>query len=139
MSIQPIVTDHGFLTGKSGNYIPGRDEYIIRDLLDTANAHKERCAGLAAPQIGHHIRAVVARMGNEFVPFINPVIIKHSPGWYYIEEGCLSLEGKRSVKRYHTIMVNYTDAKGNRRTRQFSGPIAQILQHEIDHLNGVLI
>ena len=137
--VRGIVNDSAFLSQKSKPFLWGLDNHIIQNLLDTAEAHKERCAGLAAPQIGKLKRAIVVRMGNEFVPFINPVIIKHSPGWYYTEEGCLSLEGKRSVKRYHTIMVSYTDAKGNRRTRQFSGPIAQILQHEIDHLNGVLI
>lgn len=131
--------DRDFLTQKSEPFLWGLDNHIIQNLLDTAEAHKERCAGLAAPQIGKLKRVVVVRMGNEFVPLINPVIIKKSTGFYYTMEGCLSLDGQHNVKRHHTILVSYTAKNGKNMVRQFSGRIAQIIQHEVDHLNGILI
>lgn len=139
MAVREIVKDPNFLTQKSGIFVPGQDDYIIQDLLDTANAHKENCAGLAAPQIGYLKRVILVRNGDKYIPFINPVIMKRSPKTYMTEEGCLSLDGKRAIKRHVSVMVMWTDLKGKRKTQTFDNHIAQIIQHEVDHLNGVLI
>lgn len=137
--VREIVKDTGFLSKKSDPFVFGQNDHIIQDLLDTANAHKENCAGLAAPQIGELKRVVVVRMNDKFVPFINPVVIKRSPGVYHTMEGCLSLDGQRNVKRHYIIMVSYTTKNGKNKVQQFGGYVAQIIQHEADHLNGILI
>lgn len=137
--VREIVKDPEFLSKKSETFIFGQDDHIIQDLLDTVNAHKENCAGLAAPQIGELKRVIVVRMNDKFVPFINLKIIKKSPGVYHTMEGCLSLDGQRNVKRHYTIMVSYTTTNGKNKVQQFGGDIAQIIQHEVDHLNGILI
>lgn len=139
MAIKTIVKDIAFLSQRSVQFVRGRDDSILVDMLDTAKAHMENCAGLAAPQIGELKRAILVRNGDKFIPFINPVIIKKSGRTYTAEEGCLSLDGKRAVKRYESVMVAFTDVKGKRTTKTFNGSIAEILQHEIDHLNGILI
>lgn len=115
------------------------DGELLRDMLDTAEAHKENCVGLAAIQVGVAKRAILVRMGDKFVPFLNPMIIHKSPQTYYADEGCLSLDGTRSVKRHRTIKVMWTEPNGKRRVREFNGFTAQIIQHEVDHCNGVLI
>jgi peptide deformylase len=115
------------------------DGELLRDMLDTAEAHKENCVGLAAIQVGVAKRAILVRMGNKFVPFLNPTIIYRSPQTYCANEGCLSLDGTRLVKRHRTIKVMWTESNGKRHVREFSGFTAQIIQHEVDHCNGVLI
>lgn len=115
------------------------DGELLRDMLDTAEAHKENCVGLAAIQVGVAKRAILVRMGDKFVPFLNPMIIHRSPQTYCADEGCLSLDGTRSVKRHRTIKVMWTEPNGKKRVREFSGFTAQIIQHEVDHCNGVLI
>lgn len=115
------------------------DGELLRDMLDTAEAHKENCVGLAAIQVGVAKRAILVRMDDKFVPFLNPMIIHKSPQTYCADEGCLSLDGTRSVKRHRTIKVMWTEPNGKRRVREFSGFTAQIIQHEVDHCNGVLI
>jgi peptide deformylase len=115
------------------------DNELLRDMIDTANAHKENCAGLAAIQIGVAKRAILVRMGDTFVPFINPMIIHKSSQTYCANEGCLSLDGTRAVKRHRTVKAMWTDAKGKRHVREFKGFVAQIIQHEVDHCDGILI
>ena len=137
--IRDIVKDENVLRQKSESFVFGRDDYLITDLLDTANAHKDRCAGLACIQIGVAKRVVLVRFGDTFIPFINPAIIKKSPQTYIAQEGCLSLDGLRTVKRHKSVKVMWTDQNGKRKVQEFSGYIAEILQHEIDHCNGVLI
>ena len=139
MSVKAIIKDPSFITQKSEPFIFGKDDHIIQDLLDTAEAHKENCAGLAAVQIGYLKRVILVKQDKQFIPFINPVIIKHSPNWYYTMEGCLSLDGQRNVKRYRSIMVSYMTLNGKKHTKQFDGFVAEIIQHEVDHLKGVLI
>lgn len=134
-----IVKDIEFLKQKSEPFIIGEDDSIIIDMIDTANAHKENCVGLAGVQIGVLKRVILVRNGDEFIPFINPIIVKRSGKTYIANEGCLSLEGKRNVKRWYAVMVAWTDTKGKRNVKIFNGYFAEILQHEIDHLNGVLI
>lgn len=137
--IKEIVKDTEFLTQKSEQVSLEEAQEIITDLLDTANHHIDNCAGLAAPQIGINKRVVVVRNGDHFFPMVNPVVVKKSGKKFLNHEGCLSLEGVRAVERYSSVLVNYTDGKGKRQTKTFNGTLAIIVQHETDHLNGVLI
>ena len=137
--VKDIIKDEGILTQKSEHFIFGEDEYIIQDLLDTANAHKENCAGLASIQIGIPKRVILVRQGDKFVPFINPMILQKSPKTYIATEGCLSLDGQRTVKRHASIKVVWRTVSGQRKVQMFNGYTAEILQHEIDHCNGIII
>lgn len=115
------------------------DEYLIQDMLDTANYHIDHCLGLAAVQIGVLKRIIVVKIGKNFRPFINPVIINRSKETYLAKEGCLSLEGQREVRRHRTVKVAYTTRNKQVKVETFSGITAEIIQHEVDHLNGILI
>lgn len=137
--IKEIVKDENILTQKSERVEFEEAKEIIADLLDTAKAHMDVCAGLAAPQIGVLKKVIVVRNGNSFYPMINPVILKRTGNQFNSREGCLSLEGQRVVKRYPTIMVSYQDSNGKQQTKTFNNMLAVIIQHEVDHLNGKLI
>ena len=137
--IKDIVKDETILTQKSEQVNFEDAQHIIVDLLDTANEHIDHCAGLAAPQIGVNKRVVVIRNGDTFHPMINPVIIKKSGKRFINSEGCLSLDGIRSVERSTSVLVSYIDKSGKRLTKTFNGMPAIIIQHEVDHLNGILI
>jgi peptide deformylase len=137
--IKEIIKDEEFLTQKSEAVTFEEAQEIITDLLDTANYHIDNCAGLAAPQIGVHKRVVVIRNGNTFFPMVNPVVVKKTGKKFVNHEGCLSLEGTRAVERYSSVLVGYLDKSGKRITKTFNGILAIIVQHETDHLNGVLI
>lgn len=115
-------------------------QIVVRDLIDTANAHKEsgNCVGLAAIQIGVPTRILVVFNGNEFVPIVNPRILRFFGTKYEAEEGCMSLDGVRKVKRSYGIEIMRETKQGFVKERH-KGFKAQILQHEIDHLNGKLI
>jgi len=135
--IQPIMKDPIFLGGKS---LPATadDLQVAQDLLDTLAAHREGCVGMAANMIGIRKRIIVFdNEGTDMVMF-NPEIIKQE-GLYETEEGCLSLTGVRKTKRYQKIKVQYYNAAFQIRIKTFSGWTAQIIQHEIDHCNGILI
>jgi peptide deformylase len=137
--IKEIVKDEAILTQKSETVSMEEAKEIIADLLDTAKAHIDNCAGLAAPQIGVNKRVVVVRSGDSFFPMVNPVVVKKTGKKFLNHEGCLSLDGIRVVERYASVLVNYTDGKGKRQTKTFNGTLAIVIQHETDHLNGVLI
>ena len=137
--IKEIIKDESFLTQPSDSVSFEEAQEIITDLLDTAKAHIDDCAGLAAPQIGILKKVIVVRSGNNFFPMINPMIIKKSGQKFVNTEGCLSLEGCRQVERYPSILVGYVDKSGKRVTKTFNGTTAIIIQHETDHLKGVLI
>lgn len=115
------------------------DAELLRDMIDTANAHRDNCVGLAAIQVGVPKRVILVRQGDTFVPFINPMIIKRSPRTYVTVEGCLSLDGERTVKRHSSIKVVWTTPGGKKKSQDFHGHLAQIIQHEVDHCNGILI
>jgi peptide deformylase len=115
------------------------DRRVVIDLLNTAQAHEDRCAGLAAIQIGIPKRVIVVKMGSRFAAMLNPVILWRSKETYTAEEGCLSLDGTRKVKRHEAVKVGYQDRNGKRRLEQYGGMIAEIIQHEVDHCNGILI
>ena len=136
-----IVKDPEILSQKSVPFDLNdeADIALLGDMIDTAEAYKENCVGLAAIQIGVPKRVILVRQGNNFTPFINPVIIQKSPRTYVTEEGCLSLDGTRSVKRHYSIKVTWTTFAGKKQVKEFKGFIAEIIQHEVDHCNGILI
>lgn len=135
--VRPIVKDVFFLAQKSENASEA-DAEVIMDLLDTLRANANRCVGMAANMIGVRKRIIVFSMGPFQVAMVNPVIVKKT-GAYETEEGCLSLTGVRKTIRYEKIEVEYLDQKFQKQRQQYSGWTAQIIQHEIDHCNGILI
>lgn len=137
--IKEIVKDENILRQKSELFVIGEDDYLITDMIDTANSHKDNCAGLACIQIGVAKRVILVKQNNSYVVFINPMIIKKNPKTYITKEGCLSLDGMRAVKRHKSVKVVYTTIQGKRKVQEFNGYVAQIIQHEIDHCNGILI
>ena len=115
------------------------DMQVAVDLMDTLAANAERCVGMAANMIGVHKRILVFSAGPFNVVMFNPVIVKKS-GEYEAEEGCLSLlGGPRKTKRFQKIKVRYQTTAFQTRLKTFTGWTAQIIQHEIDHCNGILI
>lgn len=135
--VRPIMKDIFFLNQKSEPATKD-DMQVVTDLLDTLKANEDGCVGMAANMIGVKKRIIVVNMGFMNVPMINPVIVKKS-GAYETEEGCLSLTGVRKTTRYQDVEVEYLDAGWNKQRQKFSGWIAQIIQHECDHLEGVII
>ena len=115
------------------------DLETARDLLDTLQAHRETCVGMAANMIGIHSRIIAFDNEGTLAVMLNPEILKISEP-YDTQEGCLSLlGGPRKTKRYQKIKVEYQTAEFQTRLKTFEGWTAQIIQHEIDHCNGVLI
>lgn len=114
------------------------DMQVIKDLLDTLKANEEGCVGLAANMIGVKKRIIAINMNGINVPMVNPVILNKS-GEYETEEGCLSLIGERKTTRYNEIEVEYLDKSFKKKREKYNGWIAQIIQHEIDHCNGIII
>ena len=138
MMVRELMHDPIFLARKS---VPAtaEDLEVARDLLDTLTFHKEGCVGMAANMIGVTKRIIVFDDEGEYMTMLNPVILKASD-LYETEEGCLSLlGGPRKCKRYKKIKVQYQNLQLQTRIKSFSGWTAQIIQHEIDHCNGVLI
>ena len=135
--IKPIMKDPMFLSVKS-QPATAADSQVAQDLIDTLLAHKNECVGMAANMIGVHKNIIV--FANHGVPTImyNPKIIEKSMP-YEDEEGCLSLTGTRPVKRYDKIKVTYENLMFVPTVSEFSGYTAQIIQHEIDHCNGILV
>ena len=135
--VREIVHDPLLLAQKSGPATE-EDRVIIRDLADTLNANRDRCVGMAANMIGERKRIIVFFNGPLLMTMVNPRITKKS-GEYTAEEGCLSLAGVRQAKRWKEITVSYLDESFRPRTGVFRGFTAQIIQHECDHCDGVLI
>lgn len=111
---------------------------VAQDLLDTLMANTERCVGMAANMIGVNKRIIAVTVGFLHMVMLNPVITAKS-GVYETEEGCLSLPGVRKTKRYETVTVRYQDRDFQTHTQTFHGFAAQIIQHEVDHCDGILI
>ena len=136
--VRELVHDPFLLARKSAPATKD-DLEIAQDLLDTLLAHRETCVGMAANMIGQCKRIIVFDNGGVPTLMFNPEIIKAS-GEYEAEEGCLSLlGGPRKTKRYQKIKVQYQTADFQVRLKTFEGWTAQIIQHEVDHLNGVII
>jgi len=135
--IRPIVRDIIFL-GQKSEEATKQDMSVGQDLQDTLKANQDRCVGMAANMIGAKKRIIIVNMGFVNVVMYNPVIVKKdSP--YETEEGCLSLEGVRKTTRYQNIEVEYLDSSWKKQRQKYSGWTAQIIQHEVDHLNGIII
>ena len=135
--IQPIMKDPIFLAQKSTPATEG-DLPIAQDLLDTLEANRAGCVGMAANMIGKTKRIIIFDDNGTPTVMFNPEIIKCDKP-YQTEEGCLSLPGQRKTKRYQTIKVRYQNMDFQTRLKTYTGWTAQIIQHEIDHCNGILI
>ena len=135
--IRPIVKDILFL-GEKSEAATKADIAVIDDLIDTLRANLEDCVGMAANMIGVKKRILVFSIGDIIVPMVNPVILKKEKS-YDTEESCLSLEGIRPCTRYKEIEVDYLDENFKPRHGKYSGWIAQIIQHELDHVAGIVI
>ena len=135
--IKPIIRDVFFLRQKSEEATK-QDQSVGRDLMDTLAANQDRCVGMAANMIGVKKRIIIVNIGFMNVVMYNPVIVsKDTP--FETEEGCLSLTGVRKTIRYRNIVVEFLDSSWKKQRQAFSGWTAQIIQHEVDHLNGVII
>jgi peptide deformylase len=135
--IKPIVRDIFFLGQKAERAVKA-DMAVGRDLLDTLQANRDRCVGMAANMIGVRKAVIVVHMGTADIVMFNPVVLKKE-GPYEAEEGCLSLDGIRKTTRYEYIEVEFYDMSWKKRRQKLRGLSAQICQHELDHLEGILI
>ncbi len=137
MSVKPIMRDVLFLSQKA-KPATSLDQQVARDLLDTLKAHEAGCVGMAANMIGVNKAIIAVSLGPVSIAMFNPRITKRS-GAYQTEEGCLSLTGTRPCTRYQEIVVEYRDERFQPQRQRFTGWTAQIIQHEVDHLAGILI
>ncbi|WP_338596872.1 peptide deformylase [Clostridium baratii] len=135
--IRPVVKDILFL-GQKSEIATKEDISVVDDLVDTLRANLEHCVGMAANMIGIKKRILVFAVGNIIVPMVNPVILKKENS-YETEESCLSLTGFRKTMRYETIEVEYFDRNFKKHKEIFTGFTAQIIQHEMDHFEGIII
>lgn len=134
---RPIMTSVSFLR-QPAEPATADDLPIADDLRDTLEANRSRCVGMAANMIGEVKRIIAFDNEGAYLAMLNPEIVSRA-GAYETEEGCLSLAGTRPTTRYRTIKVSYQDLAMKPRVKTFTGFTAQIIQHEIDHCNGVLI
>ena len=135
--IRNIVKDPVFLAQKSAPATEA-DLPLAQDLRDTLEAHRDGCVGMAANMIGAAKRVIIFDDGGTAVVMFNPEIVKAS-GPYEAEEGCLSLPGLRKTKRYRSVKLRYQNERFETRLKTFTGWTAQIIQHELDHCDGILI
>ena len=135
--IRDICKDESFLARKA-EPAAADDLSTAQDLLDTLSAHRDGCVGMAANMIGVNKRIIAFDNEGEYMVMLNPVIVKKS-GAYEAEEGCLSLAGTRKTMRFRTIKVQWQNERFQTRLKTFTGWTAEIIQHEIDHCDGILI
>lgn len=135
--VKPIVCDILFLQQPS-QLATRADRHIGQELEATLQANKANCVGLAANMIGYHKRVILIDLGLTSLLMYNPVLLDKQ-GPYQTEEGCLSLRGSRSTTRYETISVRFKDRNWQEQTLTLTGFPAQICQHELDHLEGIII
>ena len=135
--VREIVKDPIFLAQKS-ELATKEDAKVITDLCDTLIANSTRCVGMAANMIGVKKQIIAISIGPLIVPMVNPVITRKS-GRYETKESCLSLDGERKCVRFKEIEVDYLDKDFNKKHGKYSGLVAQIIQHEIQHFSGDLI
>ena len=128
--IKDIVKDQSFLA-RISEPATREDLPVAQDLIDTLKAHEGSCVGLAANMIGISRQIIIVKVGLSSLVMFNPKIT--------MQEGCLSLEGMRETTRFLIIEVEYLDQKWQKKKKRFRGFTAQIIQHEVDHLNGVII
>ena len=135
--VREICRDEAFLSQRAEPATKD-DLGTAQDLLDTLLAHKEGCVGMAANMIGVNKRIIAFDNEGTYTLMFNPVIVKHA-GPYEAEEGCLSLTGTRKARRYQTIKVRWQSEAFQTRLKTFTGWTAEIIQHEIDHCDGIII
>ena len=135
--IREICRDETFLAQKAAP-ATADDLATAQNLLDTLTAHKDGCVGMAANMIGVCKRIIAFDNEGTYMVMFNPVIVRQS-GPYEAEEGCLSLAGVRKTKRFQTIKVQWQNEKFQTRLKTFTGWTAEIIQHELDHCQGILI
>lgn len=135
--VREIMKDEVFLA-EASEKATAEDTEIARDLLETLEAHKAGCVGMAANMIGVRKRIIAFDNEGSYMVMFNPEIVKKS-GAYEAEEGCLSLTGTRKTRRWQSIKVQYQNEKMQIRLKTFTGWTAQIIQHEIDHCEGIII
>ncbi|MBS6507197.1 MAG: peptide deformylase [Paraclostridium bifermentans] len=135
--IKEVVKDILFLEQKS-ELATKDDVEVINDLIDTLRPNLDHCVGMAANMIGVKKRILVFSVGEMIIPMVNPVILKKEIP-YEAEESCLSLEGFRKTTRYEKIEVEYLDRNFKKHKQVFTGFTAQIIQHEVDHFEGIII
>ncbi|PWG64733.1 peptide deformylase [Bifidobacterium callitrichidarum] len=137
---RPIMTSRSFLRMPSEQAGPG-DEAVAQDLVDTLEANRSRCVGMAANMIGVNKRIIAfvdEDLGGRITVMYNPVITA-TDGAYDTQEGCLSLDGERRTLRHRRIEVDFEDRRFRARHATFTGFTAEIIQHEVDHCNGIII
>ncbi len=135
--VREIMRDTAFLSLRAEPATPA-DLPVADDLLETLEAHKDGCVGMAANMIGVKKRMVAFVGDGEYMVMFNPEVIKKS-GPYEAEEGCLSLDGPRKTKRWKSVKVRYQNRYFQIRLKTFTGFTAEIIQHEIDHCDGIMI
>lgn len=135
--VREICKDEAFLAQKA-EPATADDLGVAQDLLDTLIAHKDGCVGLAANMIGVNKRIIAFENGGKYMIMLNPVIIKKLDP-YETEEGCLSLVGTRRTERWRSIRVQWQNEKFQTRVKTFTSFTAEIIQHEIDHCEGIII
>ena len=132
-----ICREEAFLAQKA-EAATAEDLDVAQDLLDTLAAHRDGCVGMAANMIGVNKRIIAFESDGKYMVMLNPVIVRQD-GVYEAQEGCLSLAGVRKTKRFQTIKVQWQNEKLQLRCKTFTGWTAEIIQHEIDHCEGILI
>lgn len=135
--VREIIRDTAFLSQRAEPATMA-DLSVADDLLETLEAHKDGCVGMAANMIGINKRIIAFEGNGEYMVMFNPEIIKRSDP-YEAEEGCLSLDGIRKTKRWKSVKVRYQNRDFNIRFKTFTGFTAEIIQHEIDHCDGIII
>jgi peptide deformylase len=137
--VREICRDVLFLKRKSTPVSPCKEDIsVAQDLLDTLAANRERCVGMAANMIGVNKNIIAVTVGFFNIAMLNPKIVAKK-GEYETEEGCLSLDGVRKTKRYKEIEVEYFDMNFKKQRKKYTDFTAEIIQHEIDHLSGIII
>lgn len=136
--VKEIMKELLFL-GRKAEAATKEDRAIAEDLLDTLRAHRDHCVGMAANMIGEQKAIIAIVEGNRLTAMLNPEVVKKSPKTYKTVEGCLSIPGEREVERHDWIEVKYRDMDWHKEKRKFTGFEAEIIQHELDHLEGKLI
>ena len=136
--VRELVRDDLIFLARKAVPAQNGDQAVARDLADTLAAHREGCVGMAANMIGENKRIIAFYDAGKLNVMFNPQIVKAS-GAYEAEEGCLSLTGTRKTKRFQSIKVQYQNESFQTRLKTYTGWTAQIIQHEIDHCNGVII
>lgn len=136
--VRPIVKDR-FLLSQKSSPAGKEDLQTAQDLVETIAAHAEECVGMAANMIGVLKRMIVFQENNRYVVMLNPVVRWQSPETYDTNEGCLCHEGAKDVTRHEEIEVEFLDLRMRKCRVRYSGITAEIIQHELDHLEGILI